>query len=83
LLVLPDQVLIIRDVIASNACVETNNRYNKCMEKKKLRKVLFWAGAMLLVVSVAALVYALRPTPMQVEQFLLDGALFSVTGGLP
>ena len=53
------------------------------MEKKKLRKVLFWAGVVLLVLSLAALVYALRPTPVQVEQFLLDGALFSVPGGLP
>jgi hypothetical protein len=52
-------------------------------KKKKLRKILFWVGMALLAVSVAALVFALRPTPVQVEQFLLDGALFSVPGGLP
>jgi hypothetical protein len=53
------------------------------MKRKKLRKILLWAGMVLLVLSLAALVYALRPMPMQVEQFLLDGALFSVPGGLP
>ena len=62
---------------------ETNNRYNKCMKRKKIRKVFLWVGVIVLVLSLAALVYALRPNPVQVEQFLLDGALFSVPGGLP
>jgi len=42
-----------------------------------------WAGVILLVLSLAALVYALRPNPVQVEQFLLDTVLFTSPGGLP
>ena len=53
------------------------------MKSKKLRKVFLWVGVILLVLSVAALIYAVQPNPAQVEQFLLDGALFSVQGGLP
>jgi hypothetical protein len=53
------------------------------MTRKQLRKILLWVGVVVLVVSLAALVYAVQPNPVQVEQFLLDGALFSVPGGLP
>lgn len=48
-----------------------------------MRKVFLWVGVIVLVLSVAALIYAVQPNPVQVEQFLLDGALFSVPGGLP
>jgi len=52
-------------------------------KKKKLRKFLLWAGVIVLVLSLAAMIYAVQPNPVQVEQFLLDGALFSLPGGLP
>ena len=38
-------------------------------KKKKLSKVLFFVGAVSRLLSVVALVYALRSTSMQVEQF--------------
>jgi hypothetical protein len=72
-----------RDDIASNTCTEPNNRYNKTMNRKKLRKFLLWAGVIVLAFSLAALIYALQSNPVQLEQFLLDGALFTSPGGLP
>jgi hypothetical protein len=53
------------------------------MKRRKMRKILLWVGAVVLVLSLAALVYALRPNPIQLEQFLLDAALFTSPGGLP
>ena len=53
------------------------------MKRKKLRKILLWAGVTVLVLSLAALVYALQTNPVQLERILLDSALFSLPGGLP
>ena len=53
------------------------------MKRKQLRTFLLWAGVVVLVLSLAALIYAMQPNPVRVEQFLLDGALFSVPGRLP
>jgi len=53
------------------------------MKKKRLRKVLFWVGVVLLVVSLAALVFALLPNEIALERILLDSTFFKPPGGLP
>ena len=53
------------------------------MKRKKIRNILLWAGVIVLVLSLAALVYALQTNPVQLERILLDSTLFTSPGGLP